>query len=91
MFIALAVSPDGRNLYGNNGKAVFVLDAATGAEERKIELPGTVQGPMALSPDGATLFLTDSTANAVDLVNPASGAVTVVPVPYSPTSVVVLP
>ena len=90
-FTSLAVSPDGSVLYGTDGTAVYVLDAATGEQQQAFKLPAAVQGVMALSPDGTTLFITDSTASAVDLINTESGQVTIVPVPYTPTSVVVLP
>jgi hypothetical protein len=90
-FTSLAVSPDGSVLYATDETAVYVLDAATGAQTHFFALPAAVQGVMALSPDGTTLFLTDSTTHSVDLVNTASGQVTVVALPYTPSTVVALP
>jgi DNA-binding beta-propeller fold protein YncE len=46
---------------------------------------------MALSPDGSTLFLTNDNGHAVDLIATATGQVTVVPVSFNPTGVVVVP
>jgi DNA-binding beta-propeller fold protein YncE len=90
-FTSLAASPDGSVLYATDDKSIYVLDAVTGALTQTFALPSPVQGAMALSPDGTTLFLTDSTTNTVDLIDTASGQVTVVLLPYTPSTVVVLP
>jgi DNA-binding beta-propeller fold protein YncE len=90
-FTSLAVSPDGSILYATDEKSIYAIDAATGAQTQTFALPAPVQGVMALSPDGTTLFITDSTTNAVDLINTASGQVTVVALPYTPSTVAVLP
>jgi len=90
-FTSLAISPDGLVLYATDDKSIYVLDAVTGALTQTFALPSPVQGAMALSPDGTTLFLTDSTTNTVDLIDTASGQVTVVLLPYTPSTVVVLP
>jgi len=89
-FTSLAISPDGSIIYATDQKAVYVLDAANGAQKQTIALPAQV-GAMALSPDGTTLFLTDLSSSSVDLISTASGQLTVVPVPYPPGSVVVVP
>jgi hypothetical protein len=90
-FTSLAVSPDGSILYATDEKSIYVIDAVTGAQTQTFALPAPVQGVMALAPDGTTLFLTDSTTNAVDLINTATGQVTEVAMPYTPSTVVVLP
>lgn len=90
-FTSLAISPDGSVLYATDDKSIYALDAVTGVQTRTFALPAAVQGIMVLSPDGTTLFLTDSTTNAVDLIDTASGQVTVVALPYTPSTVVVLP
>ena len=74
-----------------DGSAIYVINAATGAQQQTFALPSTVKGAMALSPDGSTLFLTDSTSNSVDLVQTPTGTVTSVKLPYTPTYLVVLP
>ena len=94
-FASLAISSDGSVLYAYDGNAVYVLDARTGAQKQVFALPSQpplhATGPIALSPDGTTIFVTDYTAGAVDLVSTATGQVIQVPVPYIPSSVVVLP
>ena len=94
-FSSLAISPDGSVLYAYDGKAVYVLDAGTGVQKQVFALPS--QGPygptapIALSPDGTTIFVTDYAGSAVDLIRTATGEVIQVAVPYLPGSVVVLP
>lgn len=92
-FTSLVTSPDGSVLYATDGAAIYVLDATTGVERHVFALPPPSPSytvSMAISPDGTTLFLTDPSRNAVNLVNAASGQVAPVSVPYTPTSVVVL-
>src|ERR1017187_4452990 len=94
-FTSLAISPDGSVLYAYDGNAVYVLDAGTGAQKQMISLPAQppfhTTGPIALSPDGITLFVTDYTNSAVNMISTATGQRASVPVPYLPSSVVVLP
>jgi hypothetical protein len=45
---------------------------------------------MGISKDGTTLFLLEN-ANAVEVLNTSTGEVTVVPVPYYPVNLVVVP
>jgi sugar lactone lactonase YvrE len=90
-FTALAMSPGGTNLYATNGTAVIILDAATGTELHRIELPAAVSEFMALSPDGKTLILLASGSNAAELMDTGTLEVTEVALPYTPSSVVTLP
>jgi WD40 repeat protein len=91
-FPALAIAVDGSVLYASDGNAVYVLDASTGAQNQVFSLPSPASSPtMALSPDGSTLFLTNDNGHAVDLIATATGQVTVVPVSFNPTGVVVVP
>jgi DNA-binding beta-propeller fold protein YncE len=90
-FSALAVSPDGSEIYASDGNNVYFIDAATGSTSQTTVLPAGVQGNMAISPDGSSLFLMESYSNAVEMVNTTTGQVTVIAVPYQPTSVVALP
>ena len=91
-FAALAISVDGSVIYASDGNAVYVLDASTGAQNQVFSLPSPASFPtMALSPDGSTLFLTNDNGHAVDLIATATGQVTVVPVSFNPTGVIVVP
>jgi len=93
-FSSLAISPDGSVLYAYDGMAVYVLDAGTGAKKQVFELPPvplSYTAPIALSPDGTTIFVADQGRAAVNLIRTATGQVIQVPVPYAPSGVVVLP
>jgi WD40 repeat protein len=91
-FIALAVSPDGTLLYATNGEKIFVIDAATGAQQQSYSLPSAVSNVMALSPDGTALFLVEAQfTSSVEMVDTATGLVTVISVPYPASHIVVLP
>jgi WD40 repeat protein len=53
---ALAVSPDGKSLaVSEQGSGIHILDAATGAERRRIEGHGNLVNAVAFSPDGKLL------------------------------------
>jgi hypothetical protein len=88
----IAVSPDGTMLYGSDGTAVYVLDAASGAQKQSFPLPASLSpaGGMAISSDSTTLFLTAYGASFVYLVNTASGQVTQVALPNNFASGVVV-
>jgi hypothetical protein len=91
-FIALAVSPDGTLLYATNGEKIFVIDAATGAQQQTYSLPSAVSSVMALSPDGTALFLVEAQfTSSVEMVDTATGLVTAISVPYPASNLVVLP
>ncbi len=52
----IAASPDGHTLaYEDGWGAIRLVDAASGAEMKKLELPGTRYGELAFSPDGRQL------------------------------------
>ena len=55
---AIAVSPDGKTLFGGGGRSVRAWDAATGKERRRFDFDGDGEEEVeviALSPDGKTL------------------------------------
>jgi RNA polymerase sigma factor (sigma-70 family) len=55
---AIAISPDGKTLFGGGGLSVRAWDAATGKERRRFDFDGAPEEYMeviALSPDGKTL------------------------------------
>ena len=91
-FTSLVIGKSGSVLYGTDQTAIYEIDAATGSQTSVFQLPTpVVNSVMAISPDETTLFLTDFYTQNVNLINTASGSVTAVPVPYSPTSIVVVP
>jgi WD40 repeat protein len=52
----IAASPDGRTLaYEDGWGAIRLVDAASGAQKQKLELPGTRYGELAFSPAGSQL------------------------------------
>ncbi len=74
----LAISPDGTRLYGldwHPGVGVEVIDTSTNSVVATIPIPGTVSGSLAVTPDGAHLyigaaytgdiFIADTTTNTV--------------------------
>jgi YVTN family beta-propeller protein len=93
---ALAVSPDGKQVYvGNNSDALAVIDTTT----RKRVFNEAVGGinALALSPDGTGLFAASQTQNTVSVIDttiPITGigadtVVASVPVERTPAAVVV--
>ncbi|TMA97231.1 MAG: lactonase family protein, partial [Deltaproteobacteria bacterium] len=80
---AVAVSPDGMNVYATGGAddalATFMRDATTGTLTFLGAEPG-LNGPqaIAISPDGAYLYVASGNAVVVFARDPASGMLTVV-------------
>lgn len=88
-FVGLAFAPDGRTLYasGGNGDVVYVLDWREGAASlrdsivlaaRATPRAGGTRYPagLALSPDGATLYVTENLADSLAVVDVATRRVT---------------
>lgn len=89
-FDEMVVSPDGLSLYAHSGAAVYVLDAKTGIQKNVFPLPDETGGALSVSADGKTLFLTDGSNSAVDLIDTGTGQVSSVIVPYLPTGIAVV-
>jgi YVTN family beta-propeller protein len=102
LYTGLAFSPDGLTLYasggGNNLIRAYSVRATGLTERRSIPLPTT--GPtgqpinpfpagMAVTPDGSRLVVADQQADAVSVVDLASGAVHSAPIGHRPYDVVV--
>ncbi len=74
-FRALAVSPDGRVLYGldTNLSAVEVFDTATLTETTSFPAPSTSES-MALTIDGSEIFLSNKASAQLTVINTATGS-----------------
>lgn len=73
--VAMAVSPDDRNVYvAGRCCVVSVIDPATGAVTGTIPTRVGVSG-LAISPDGAHLYTTDPTSGTVSVIATAANAV----------------
>jgi YVTN family beta-propeller protein len=98
---SMAVSPDGSTLAvtASNNDLVVLLDAATGAVRRTIDLHVFTDGPtgaqpnaLTWSPDGKVLYVAEGGRNTVALVDPVSGAVAGrIPTGWYPSAVTVTP
>ena len=90
--LAVAPSPDGRTLYvaEATGRRVAVVDLAAGKVTRKIALPAE-PGGLAVSPDGARLYVTAAAADgAVHVVDPRAAKVLAsLPAGHTPVAVAV--
>ncbi len=82
---SLAVSPDGATLAvtASNHDLVVLLDAATGATRRVVDLRPIAGGPtgaqpnaLAWAPDGSVLYVAEGGRNDVALIDPDAGTVT---------------
>jgi YVTN family beta-propeller protein len=76
---AIVVSPDGAHtyvlMYGNSSgsTAVGIIDNATNTQVGQIRLRGdNYEGGIAISPDGATLYVADGDDGAIDIIDTAS-------------------
>ncbi|QCO96745.1 hypothetical protein FCN77_02170 [Arthrobacter sp. 24S4-2] len=72
----LALSPDGRALYGTmyQGHNVAFIDTASNAITAKVPVPG-YRGSVAVSPDGSTLYIADAVSVAIFVVSVGEKAV----------------
>ncbi|MEY2588164.1 MAG: hypothetical protein QOJ67_148 [Acidimicrobiaceae bacterium] len=97
---SLAVSPDGTTLAvtSSNDDQVVLLDAATGAVKRSIDLrvfgaggpTGAQPNALTWAPDGHVLYVAEGGRNSVAAVDPVSGAVSVrLPTGWYPSAVAV--
>jgi YVTN family beta-propeller protein len=76
---SILVNPDGKYVYVTNRyrKSVTVIDTATNSVSATITGLGNYPGPMALSPDGATLYVANtSTSYQYTMINTATNQVT---------------
>ncbi len=65
----IAAAPDGRTLaYQDGWGAIRLVDAATGAEKQKLDLPGARFGELSFSPDGRQLAAGGGADDDVTLV-----------------------
>ncbi len=87
--LSLAVAPAGNYLYALTGTSAVVLSVTNGATLHTWTLPDAAQS-MAVSPDGRALFLTVANPSSLDILKVTTGNLTQVPLPYPPTSVVVV-
>jgi hypothetical protein len=91
----LQVSTQGAVLFAISGTYVFLIDSTTGALKATYVLPDSACSSLgivsALSPDGAALFVADPNHNSLHIVGTATGQVTQVALPYTPTGLVVVP
>jgi YVTN family beta-propeller protein len=71
---AVAVSPDGAKVYVSNGLTVAVASAATDAVITQITA-GSGPGPLALTPDGKTLYVANANDGTVSVISTATNAV----------------
>ncbi|MEV4732055.1 serine/threonine protein kinase [Saccharopolyspora sp. NPDC049426] len=74
----IAVSPDGKTMYVSRPSLgdVAAYEIATGEQVWRTPVEGYRSDHMALSPDGTELAVSATTANIVQLLNPADGSVT---------------
>jgi len=91
---ALVSDPSGKTLYvaEYSANAVAVVDIASGQVTKSLAIPGA-PGGLALSPDGAMLYVTESVpAGRLHAIDLASGAVVFsVPVGHTPSALAVTP
>lgn len=73
----IAVSPDGRTMYVSRPSLgdVSAFEVGTGRQVWRTDVSGYRSDHMALSPDGFRLAVSATTANLVDMLDPATGAV----------------
>ena len=69
----LALSPDGRTLYGAmyEGRNVTFIDTASNAIIAKVPVPGQPGGQLAVSPDGGTLYVGDLLSGGIHVLSVA--------------------
>ncbi|TGD88532.1 hypothetical protein BayCH28_12500 [Mycolicibacterium sp. CH28] len=74
---ALAISPDGSNIYVTNagGKSISVIDAATGLTSSTIPV-GSYPYGIAVTPDGSRLYVNNDGDSTVSVIDVASNVVT---------------
>lgn len=76
---SILVNPDGKYVYVTNRyrKSVTVIDTATNSVSASIGGLGNYPGPMALSPDGATLYVANTSSSwQYSMINTATDQVT---------------
>ncbi|MGP4017211.1 YncE family protein [Saccharopolyspora sp. 5N708] len=73
----IAVAPDGRTMYVSRPSLgdVSAFEIATGRQVWRTEVSGYRSDHMALSPDGSRLAVSATTANVVDMLDPATGGI----------------
>jgi YVTN family beta-propeller protein len=69
----LALSPDGRTLYGAmyEGRNVTFIDTASSAIVARVPVPGQPGGQLAVSPDGGTLYVGDLLSGGIHVLSVA--------------------
>lgn len=71
----LAITRDGARLFAVTNSAVALVDTGSGRVSKQIPLDaGTVYDDIAVTPDGARLYLADGSRSTVSVIDPRAGA-----------------
>jgi YVTN family beta-propeller protein len=90
--IGFVFAPDGERLFVADrlDGTVSVVNSATGAIERIVNLSGVASG-IAISPDGRKIYVPDPGSNRIRAMDTAAFQLSDIPMPYQPNGIAVSP